>query len=70
MKNRGIAVVLALFLGGFGIHKFYLGNIKAGMLYLIFFWTGVPFLLSILDFLVLLMTDNKKFHEKYDETFA
>lgn len=25
MKNRFIAALLAIFLGGFGVHKFYLG---------------------------------------------
>ena len=67
MKNRGIAIVLALFLGGFGIHKFYLGQVKTGMMYLLFFWTGVPFLFSIIDCIALLMSSNARFHKKYDE---
>jgi TM2 domain-containing membrane protein YozV len=69
MKNRGIAIVLALFLGGFGIHKFYLGQVKTGMTYLLFCWTGIPLILSIFDFFVLLFTGNKKFHKKYDEVY-
>ncbi len=35
-------VLLALFLGGFGAHRFWLGEIKAGFLYLIFCWTYIP----------------------------
>lgn len=70
MKNRGIAIVLALFLGWLGIHKFYLGRIKTGMLYLLFSWTGVPLLISIIDLLVLLMSSNKAFHAEYDEVLA
>lgn len=59
--------MLALFLGAFGIHKFYLGQIKTGMTYLLFCWTGVPLILSIFDFFGLLFTVDKRFHEKYDE---
>ncbi len=36
VKDRTVAVVLAFFLGGFGVHKFYLGNNLAGVLYLLF----------------------------------
>ena len=34
--------LLALFIGGLGIHKFYAGYNNKGILYLVFFWTGVP----------------------------
>ncbi|HCD9233303.1 TPA: TM2 domain-containing protein [Elizabethkingia anophelis] len=36
MKNKFITVILAFFLGGFGIHRFYLGETKKGLLYLFF----------------------------------
>ncbi|MDB9505721.1 TM2 domain-containing protein [Microcystis aeruginosa CS-338/01] len=39
MRNRTIAALLAFFLGYLGIHKFYLGENLAGILYLLFFWT-------------------------------
>ena len=42
MKDKTTAGVLALFLGGFGVHKFYLGRGVAGGLYLLFFWTFIP----------------------------
>ena len=35
-------VLPALFLGGFGAQRFWLGEIKAGFLYLIFCWTYIP----------------------------
>ncbi|MEA1568161.1 NINE protein, partial [Salmonella enterica] len=38
-KSRIAAALLAFFLGGFGVHKFYLGKIGQGFLYLIFCWT-------------------------------
>lgn len=33
-KSRTAALVLAIFLGGLGIHKFYLGRVGMGILYL------------------------------------
>lgn len=36
IKNKTLAAILALFLGGLGIHKFYLGKTAAGILYLLF----------------------------------
>lgn len=48
-KDRTVAIALAVFLGTFGIHKFYLGNIKKGALYLVFCWTGIPFFLGLYD---------------------
>lgn len=34
MKNKWVALLLCLFLGGFGAHKFYEGKIGMGILYL------------------------------------
>ncbi|MBX9704718.1 MAG: NINE protein, partial [Gammaproteobacteria bacterium] len=34
-RNRIVAALLAIFLGGFGIHKFYLGKTGQGILYLL-----------------------------------
>lgn len=48
-KNKIVAIVLALFLGSFGAHKFYLGDLKKGIIYLVFFWTAIPFFLALYD---------------------
>jgi TM2 domain-containing membrane protein YozV len=48
-KSRGVAVILALFLGGLGFHKFYLGRMGWGFMYLLFFWTFIPAILGILE---------------------
>lgn len=36
MKSRLLAAVLAIFLGGLGIHKFYMGKVGWGIAYLLF----------------------------------
>lgn len=64
-KNKTIAALLALFWGGIGAHKFYLGRIGWGIVYLVFFWTVIPTLISFIEFIILLATDEKTFNKKY-----
>lgn len=61
MKNRVVAALLALFLGGIGIHKFYLEEKTAGLLYLFFCWTGIPALLALIDSIRLLCLTDEEF---------
>jgi TM2 domain-containing membrane protein YozV len=48
-KEEVVGVLLAVFLGCFGIHQFYLHRDTAGILYALFFWTGVPALLGLIE---------------------
>ena len=48
-KSVTMGVLLALLLGGIGVHKFWLGSTGAGLLYLFFFWTFIPALVAIID---------------------
>lgn len=66
VKDRTVAVVLAFFLGGFGVHKFYLGNNLAGVLYLLFSWTLIPSLIAFFDFLGLLLMSEQVFQAQYN----
>ncbi|ACK65025.1 TM2 domain containing protein [Rippkaea orientalis PCC 8801] len=65
-KNRLIAVIITFFGGGFGLHKFYLGENFMGILYLIFSWAFIPSILAFFDFLGLLFMENRAFDEKYN----
>lgn len=51
--------LLALFLGGLGLHKFYLRRTEQGFLFLVFSWTLIP---SIIGFIegILVLTKNKQ----------
>lgn len=66
MKNRFVALIFALLFGGFGLHKFYLGNIFAGIVYLVFSWTGIPFILGFVDVIILGTMDERKFNAIYN----
>ena len=50
--NKIIYCILAFFLGGIGVHKFYAGRIGTGILFLLFSWTLIPLLIALIDFIV------------------
>lgn len=64
-KSKLAAVLFAFFLGSFGFHKFYLGRIGAGVLYLLFCWTFIPSVLGIIDGVLLLIMSDEDFVRKH-----
>lgn len=66
-NNRFLAAALAILLGAVGAHKFYLGRVKKGILYVIFSWTLIPMFLGIYSGIKFLMADDKEFQRKYVE---
>ena len=68
-RSRGIAIVLALFLGDFGIHKFYLGQTKMGVLYLLFCWTIIPAVVGIIEGIGYIFTSDEEFQRKYTKVY-
>lgn len=59
------AGILAILLGGLGAHKFYQGNSKLGVIYLCFFWTGIPAVLGLIEGILMLIADEREYEEKY-----
>lgn len=48
-KDEVLGVLLAVFLGSFGLHHFYLRQNGLGILYAVFFWTGIPGLIGLFE---------------------
>lgn len=66
MKNKTTATLLSFFLGTFGVHQFYLGKNIKGILYVLFCWTFIPTIISLIDFIILLVMKEERFNEKYN----
>ncbi|MBR6124436.1 TM2 domain-containing protein [Candidatus Saccharibacteria bacterium] len=52
-KGKGVNQIayglFALFLGGFGVHKFYVGKVGLGIVYLLFCWTFIPAIIALVE---------------------
>ena len=64
-RSKIAAALLAFFLGGMGAHKFYLGRWGWGIVYLVFFWTFIPALVALVEFVLLLVMPEEQFQAKY-----
>ena len=65
-KSKSTAAILAILLGDFGAHKFYLGKPGSGILYLVFFWTFIPGLIGVIEGIIYLTMNDQEFVQKYD----
>ena len=61
LHNRYVAAALAMTLGCFGAHKFYLRQYGWGILYLMFSWCGLPALIGFLEGIAYLTQTNEQF---------
>lgn len=52
-KDLGIALILAIVGGTFGFHQIYLGKRRPATFMFLFFWTGIPTVLSLFQLSVL-----------------
>lgn len=64
-KNKAVAAVLALLLGGYGIHRFYLRKSTSGLLYVLFSWTGIPGIIGLIEAIRFFLMKQEKFNELY-----
>lgn len=52
--NKVVYAILTILLGCIGVNKFYEGKVKQGIVSLLFCWTGIPFILSVAEFITVL----------------
>jgi len=64
VKSKVTAGVLGILLGGLGIHKFYMGKIGMGILYLVFCWTYIPAIVGFVEGIIYLCSNDENFQLK------
>lgn len=83
-KSRGVTALLAIFLGSLGIQYFYIGKPTGGIVLLIvffflnflnlltlgllFFLCFIPWIITVIQGILILCMDNKTFADKYINT--
>ncbi len=65
-KTKTAAILWCLFFGWMGAHKFYLGQPGWGIMYLLFCWTAVPAIVSIIELIALIIIRESDFNRKYN----
>jgi hypothetical protein len=63
-KSKIAAGLLGILLGGLGVHKFYMGKIGLGILYLLFCWTFIPAIIGLVEGIVYLCEDDATFRRR------
>jgi TM2 domain-containing membrane protein YozV len=64
-KSKVTAAILAILLGGIGVHKFYLNQPGWGILYILFCWTFIPGLVGLVEGIVYLCQSDEDFARNY-----
>lgn len=64
VKSKAAAGLLGIFLGAFGIHKFYMGKIGMGILYIVFCWTYIPAIVGFIEGIIYLCSSEHNFQVK------
>jgi TM2 domain-containing membrane protein YozV len=65
-KRRATAALAAIFGGCLGLHKFYLGEPLAGLLYMVTFWTFLPAIAGIIEGIGYLVMSEHAFDVKHN----
>ena len=68
-KNKVVAGLLGILLGGIGAHKFYLGRWGIGLVYILFCWTYIPSIIGFIEGIVYLLSSDHNFARKHDKGY-
>jgi TM2 domain-containing membrane protein YozV len=60
------AGLYGVFLGGLGIHWFYLNHPLRGLLYLLFSWTLIPAILGLIEGITFLSWSDRRFDRRFN----
>jgi TM2 domain-containing membrane protein YozV len=68
-KQKMVAGILGILLGGLGVHHFYLGSTMAGVIEIIatFVTCGVGGLLGLIEGILLLVMSDADFDQRYNQ---
>jgi TM2 domain-containing membrane protein YozV len=69
-KDKTVAAILAILLGGLGIHHFYLGNTNRGIIYILLGCVGVSPILGVVDGIMYLIKPEDVFQRCYFNWFC
>ena len=52
---------LGILIGGIGVHQFYMGKTKSGIIYVLLCWTGIPALIGFIQGIKILMMSDEEY---------
>ena len=64
VRSKIAAGLFGILLGDLGIHKFYLGKIGLGVVYLLFCWTAIPGVIGLIEGILYLCSSDLEFQIK------
>lgn len=64
-KSKVCAGLLGIFLGGLGIHNFYMGKTGLGIVDILFCWTGIPEIVGFVKGVIYLCESQEKFDSRF-----
>ena len=64
-NKKIVAGIFGILLGGFGIHKFYLGYTTEGVIQLILGFCGIGWLIGFVEGIIYLVKTNEEFYQTY-----
>ncbi len=65
-KSKAAVTLWAIFLGGFGAHKFYMGSWGWGIVYLLTCWLYIPFVVALVEWIRLILLTDEEFGVRAD----